>query len=91
MWSAIRIPSQRQRVDEHVESSYVAGAIPGDPGDMPKLEAKFSHTELYSPSPSDQYHSDGDDDDCIDFLASLDISNEANVMCRVVVSESECS
>lgn len=78
-------------MDEHAGSPYGKNGGYGDPGDIPKLEAELSRTELHSPSPSDLSHLDGDDDDCIHFLASLDISNEANVMWRVVVFTSECS
>lgn len=56
--------------------------LSGDSGDIPKLEEKLSCAELHSPTLSDCHHSDGDDDDCIDLLAALDISNEANVTQR---------
>lgn len=85
------ILSQRQRLDEHVGSSSVTDAKPGDSVDLPKLEeVKFFPTELHPSSASDGNYSDNDDDDCIDLLASLDISNEANVMWCVVVSKLEC-
>ena len=85
---AIRITSQRQKVDEHVASPCDTDGRSADPGDILKLEAEFSRAELHSPSPPDSGHSDDDDED---FLASLDISNEANVMWRVVGFKSHCS
>jgi hypothetical protein len=68
-------PSKRQKLDEHLASPCDTDGKSGDPGDILKLEAEFSRAELHSPGPTD---SDDDDDGCIDFLASLDISNEAN-------------
>ena len=85
------LQSQRQKLDEHAESPHDTNDRPGEPGDILELEADFSRAELHSPSPSDRGHSDDDDDGCIDFLASLDISNEANVMWRVVVFKLEYS
>ncbi|KAH0836678.1 WD40-repeat-containing domain protein [Lanmaoa asiatica] len=71
-------PSKRQKVDEHLGSQYATDDVKsGNLGDMPKLEAEFSRAELRSPDPSDWDYSNGDEDDCMDFLASLDISNEA--------------
>lgn len=75
-------------MDEHAGSPFDTDGRNGDPVDTPRLEAEFS---LHSPSPSDWSHSDGDDNDCLDVLASLDISNEANVMWRIVVFKSERS
>jgi len=85
---AIPITSQRQKLEEHKPPFDIASS--SDDRDILKLEVEFSHAELHSPRPSDSGHFD-DDDDCIDFLASLDISNEANVMWRTVAFGSECS
>ncbi|KAG8220956.1 WD40-repeat-containing domain protein [Butyriboletus roseoflavus] len=69
-------PSKRHKVDGHAGSPYLTCGRSA--GNIPKLEAESFRAELHSPSPSDWGHSDGDDDDCINLLASLDISNEAN-------------
>lgn len=76
----MRIISQRQKVDERGRSPHNSDGRSGHPGDMPKLEAELSPAELHSPNLSDCIHPDDDDDDCLNFLAALDISNEANVM-----------
>ena len=84
--------SQKQKVDEQSEPPHDANDASADASDIPKLKVEFSCAELRSPSPSIQGHFDvDDDDDCLNFLASLDISNEANVRWRVVAFESECS
>lgn len=62
-----------------MEEQELSDVLAASPPRTPKFEAEASLDPFRSPSPSDSCPSDTDDDDCIDLLASLEISNEANV------------
>ncbi|KAG9313001.1 WD40-repeat-containing domain protein [Chiua virens] len=71
-------PPKRQKVEGSVGSPHVMHRISEPHDERPNLEAESFHAEPRSPSLFDWHHSDGEDEDCIDFLTSLDISNETN-------------